>query len=88
MTANEWDLYSDKEGADEAAATINEAVTKEVRKVLAADPKLDKRKLAAQARDNVYKVMDGIIGFGARDTEPETVLVIELEDALGVEVDR
>jgi hypothetical protein len=78
--ADEWDLYSDKAGAEEAAQALGDKLEE---LVLAArrvnNCTLDE---AVRIRDLMYIEMDKYEGIGARDTEPETILVQRIEAAL------
>jgi len=52
---------------------------------LRAEPCLSEHKLATQIRDVMYKLMATYANAGASDTEPQCVLVDELETAFGLE---
>lgn len=73
LTADDWELYATKEGAEEAAQAINNALAKAVNAGLPAE----------QVEDHMYKVMMGIRGFGALDTEPRQVLRVILSRIYG-----
>jgi len=86
LTADGWQLYAMK-GAKAVAADLSGTLTVRVREAkaqLAKEPCLSKRKLAKQIRDKMYETMSRVYKFGARDTEPECVLVSELETAFGL----
>ena len=79
-TADEWDFYSDKPGAEEAAETLGAKLEELVLAARAANNcTLDE---ARRIRDLMYIEMDKYEGIGARDTEPETILVSRIEAAL------
>lgn len=73
LTADDWELYTTKEGAEEAAQAINNALAEAVNAGLPAD----------QVEDHMHKVMMGIRGFGALDTEPRQVLRVILSRIYG-----
>jgi hypothetical protein len=52
---------------------------------LQANPELSERKLAEGIRDKMYKLMSKYADDGAMDTEPQCVLVEELERAFGLD---
>lgn len=64
LSADDWELFATKEGAEEAAQLINGELAKAVNAGLPAD----------QVEDHMHKVMMGVRGFGALDTEPRQVL--------------
>lgn len=93
-----WQIYSyDYDGDDTAAdrarvkrraASLSKRLTKLVhaaRKRLAENPQLSERKLAVEVRDKMHKLMNKYADDGAQDTEPQCVLVAELEQAFGLE---
>ena len=73
LTADDWELYVQNEGAEEAAQAINNALAEAVNAGLPAD----------QVEDHMHKVMMGIRGFGALDTEPRQVLRVILSRIYG-----
>ena len=96
LDADGWQLYTfdaeeieaGKPDSEASAREISAALTLAVREAkarLKADPCLSEKKLARKIRDEIYKVMDKHSKAGARDTEPEGVLVSELETAFGLE---
>ena len=99
LTVNGWQLYSyewdDEDGASKRrsrvkrrAASLSNRLTKLVRaaqKRLRENPQLSERKLAIEVRDKMHKLMDKYSDDGAQDTEPQCVLVAELERAFGLE---
>lgn len=87
LTAEAWQLYTTSMDCDAAAEAINDALTSEVQAAkarLEIEPALSKKKIAEQVRDAVYAVMNFFTDHGARDTEPEVVLVAELERIFGL----
>lgn len=89
-TAADWDLYESVKGAATAGKQLGDALKKALREaheriLKGADPRAE----AVRVRDDMYRRMDKFIKVGARDTEPETILVmciervLELEDELG-----
>lgn len=93
LDANGWQLYSydgyeHQRRAKRRAASLSKRLTKLVAKAkakLIANPLLSERKLGEQVRDEMYKLMSKYADDGARDTEPECVLVEELERAFGLD---
>lgn len=94
-----WQLYTydwdDEDGAAKRRArskrrgeSLSKRLTKLVRAAkarLAENPQLSERKLAIEVRAKMHKLMDKYIEDGAQDTEPQCVLVSELERAFGLE---
>lgn len=80
-TAADWQLY-DNPGADEAARAISAALEHELAAAAGSPANMA---TAAYVRDRVYAVMDRYEDLGARDTEPECVLVQAIERALELE---
>lgn len=79
-TADEWDFYSDKPGAEEAAETLGAKLEELVLAARSANNcTIDE---AQRIRDLMYAEMAKYEGIGARDTEPETILVSRIEAAL------
>ncbi len=64
LSADDWELYTNEEGAEEAAQAINNALAEAVNAGLPPD----------QVEDHMHKIMLNIRGFGALDTEPRAVL--------------
>jgi hypothetical protein len=88
LTAEGWQAYSDMKGAKAVAADLSGTLTGLVREAKAkikAEPCLSERKLAEQIRDKMHKHLDRVSKFGFADTEPQCVLVSELETAFGLE---
>jgi len=95
LTVNGWQLYSYEwdEGPEATKArarvkrrarSLSKRLTKLVRKAherLAENPQLSERKLAEEVRDKMYALMGRYSSDGAMDTEPQCVLVAELEEA-------
>lgn len=93
-----WQLYTyewdDEPGAGKRrqrvkrrGASLSKRLTKLVRRAherLERNPQLSARKLAFEVRDKMYKLMSQYSDDGARDTEPEAVLVSEIENAFGL----
>lgn len=80
--ANRWQLYSTMRGVQAVAADLSGSLTVHVRKAMAdlmADSRLSERKLAESVRDTMYTHLAGAAKFGASDSEPQCVLVAELE---------
>ena len=81
-SADEWDFYSDKPGAEEAAETLGAKLEE-----LLLDAYTTNRCTHADAvriRELMYAEMAKYDGIGARDTEPETILVSRIESALNL----
>lgn len=79
-TADDWDLYSEKPGAEAAAERLGAKLEELVLVARKANNcTLDE---AVRIRDLMYAEMDQYEGIGARDTEPETILVSRIEAAL------
>jgi len=99
LTVNGWQLYSYEWDDDEDSAKNRarakrrgESLSKRLSKLVNAakarlvkNPQLSERKLAVEVRDKMYSLMSKYADDGARDTEPEGVLVSELETAFGLE---
>jgi len=88
LDASGWQLYSDMKGVGKVARSLSAKLTTRVAKAkkrLAKEPALSERKLAQKIRDEMYTHMDKVDDFGARDSEPEGVLVCELETAFGLD---
>ena len=71
-----WQLYSTQDGAEAAAQALTEALTDWLdwgTQSIAGG--LDTMLVAQTVRDNMYEVMTAYEALGARDTEPECVLV-------------
>lgn len=97
LTNEGWQLYtySWEDGASKERArskrrgeSLSKRLTKLVREAkakLKATPELSERKLAESVRDQMHKLMDKYSDDGAQDTEPQCVLVSELERAFGLE---
>lgn len=82
--ADGWDLFSDRKGAKEAAAVINNSFNDEMTKAFVAMADGTPRHVAAKAmREAVETTMQNIEGFGASDTEPRTILWREMGRVLG-----
>jgi len=97
LDVSDWQLYSyewdDGEAKKRAeskrrAVSLSKRLTKLVGKAqerLKAEPALSERKLAEGVRDEMYKLMDKYADSGASDSEPQGVLVSELEEAFDLE---
>jgi hypothetical protein len=97
LTASGWQLYTyeweDGEAKERAKSkrrglSLSKRLTKLVRKAkerLKAEPMLSEAKLAAEVRDQMYDLMGKYADSGASDTEPQCVLVSELERAFELE---
>ena len=91
LDSDGWQLYSDEDGetaSSEAArklsADLTFAVT-EAKRALRDEPLLSERKLAEKVRDKMGPLMEAFDDQGACDTEPQYVLVAEIERAFGLE---
>lgn len=83
-SANDWNLFADKKGADEAAEKINQVFNGEMTKAFVAMSEGVPRHHASQnMREAIERVMEEIEGFGASDTEPLTVLAREMIFVMG-----
>jgi hypothetical protein len=91
--ADGWQMYS-YEGyehlrrAKRRGVSLSKRLTKLVNAAkakLAVNPDLSERKLAVGVRDAMHKLMDKYADDGAQDTEPQCVLVAELECAFGLD---
>ena len=81
-TADEWDIYSDKPGAEEAAETLGAKLEELLLAAFSANNCTHEE--AVRIRDIMYAEMAKFEGLGASDTEPETILVSRIEAALGL----
>lgn len=84
-TADEWDIYSDKPGAEQAAAALGDKLEELLRAALQANNRTHEE--AVRIRDLMYAEMEKYEGIGATDTEPETILCSRIESALGLKYD-
>jgi hypothetical protein len=83
-----WQSYSDMKGAKAAAADLSGTLTGLVQKAkasLKAEPCLSEHKLAERIRDEMHQHMERVSSLGFSDTEPQCVLISELEEAFGLE---
>lgn len=93
LSVDGWQMYSFEDyehlaRAKRRAASLSKRLTKLVRKAkadLADNPCLSESKLAVRVRDEMHKLMDKYGDDGAQDTEPQCVLVEELERAFGLD---
>jgi hypothetical protein len=88
LDAGGWQLYSETKGVGKVARSLSAKLTTRVKKAkarLKKEPALSERKLAAEIRDDMYGHMSKVSDFGARDSEPECVLVAELESAFDLD---
>ena len=91
LDSDGWQLYSDEPGSTasaDAARIMSELLTELVANAkaqLKVTPALSERKLAINIRDAMYDLMDKFDNEGARDSEPEGVLVAELERAFDLD---
>lgn len=73
LTADDWELYMSKEGAEEAAVALNNALAEAVN--------------AGMSGEEVESAMHGLMSrlskFGAMDTEPRYVLTTLLRRIFG-----
>ena len=81
-TADEWDIYSDKPGAEEAAETLGAKLEELLLAAFSANNCTHDE--AVRIRDLMYAEMAKFQGLGATDTEPETILVSRIESALSL----
>ena len=82
MTAAAWDLYAGHAGAEDAAQMLGNTLRDKLD-----DARATGRcnlETAGQIRDSMYHEMNKCLRFGARDTEPEIILVTAIERALGL----
>lgn len=73
LSADDWELHATKEGAEEAAQAINNALAEAVNAGLPAE----------QVEEHMYKVLTSIRGFGALDAETRQVLRVILSRIYG-----
>jgi hypothetical protein len=88
LDADGWQIYSSGKGAKAVAADLTGSLNGLIAKAkerLKAEPMLSEHKLAEHVRDEMHKHMERVIEWGAMDTEPQCVLVSELETAFGLE---
>lgn len=81
-TPEEWELYG-LEGAPAAALEIGNLLLEKLTKAHAENQ--SNLQTAVRIRDEMYGEMTRFEKLGARDTEPECVLVDTIEKALGLE---
>jgi hypothetical protein len=81
-TADAWDLYSDMPGAEEAAQDLGRLLEE----LVATARNSGNRTMveACRIRDLMYLEMARYQRLGTRDTEPEAILVITIQNALGL----
>ena len=90
LTAEEWQLYTTSMPCDEAAKALNielDNLLKEVKSAITQKPS-EKIALALYVRDRMLSLMNKYAGWGARDTEPEWVLVDTINKELGTKISR
>jgi hypothetical protein len=90
MYTYEWEDGVSKERArsKRRGLSLSKRLTKLVEAAkakLAANPLLSEHKLAESVRDEMHKLMNKYADDGAMDTEPQCVLVAELERAFGLD---
>lgn len=95
LTADGWELYGYDDGESKLRARAKRrglSLSKRLTKLVAAakarllkNPQLSEHKLAVETRDTMYKLMGNYADDGACDTEPQCVLVSELETAFGLD---
>lgn len=78
-TARQWELYTSKQGSAFAAKNLHARLTA----LLKAHPErsLDNARFI---RDEMYVTMNKYRNYGARDTEPESILVEVIERELSL----
>jgi hypothetical protein len=81
-TADEWDMYADKPGAEEAAETLGAKLEELLLAAHSANNCTHAE--AVRIRDLMYVEMAKFEGIGATDTEPETILVSRIEAAMNL----
>ena len=64
LSAEDWELFSDQAGAEEAARALNKALEQAV----------NEKRSAEEVIQHMESVMDAYAHLGARDSEPEYVL--------------
>lgn len=87
LDADGWQLYSSDESIA-AAKALSESLTlavSEAKAKLGSEPMLSEHKLAEGIRNSMYTLMRRFSDTGASDTEPQCVLVAELETAFGLD---
>jgi 3-deoxy-D-arabino-heptulosonate 7-phosphate (DAHP) synthase len=82
-TADGWDLYSESPGADEAADTLSRLLEEKL--TAAYRVGLNDEENAGRIRQEMYEEMEVFRTLGARDTEPQLVLVRAIEASFGLE---
>ena len=83
---DDYSLATNRARSKRRGISLSKRLTKLVAKAkerLKANPLLAEVKLAEQIRDKMYKLMGKYDDDGAMDTEPQCVLVSELERAFG-----
>jgi hypothetical protein len=88
LDADGWQIYTSDKGSKAVAADLTGSLNTLVAKAkarLKAEPMLSKHKLAEQVRNKMYTHMERVVRFGAMDTEPQNVLIDELETAFGLD---
>jgi len=97
LTASGWQLYTyeweDGEAKKRAQSkrrgqSLSKRLTKlvaEAKARLKVEPALSEKKLAYGVQEKMYALMSKYSDSGARDSEPEGVLVCELEQAFDLE---
>ena len=85
MTAGDWQIYQSMQGSGIAASILTRLLEKQIRK---AKEKIaegyDASKQAIAVRDRMLFTMTKLRKYGARDTEPECVLVETIEKELNL----
>jgi hypothetical protein len=74
LSADEWELYENERGCDEAAKALNETLQAEIARRGATRTSVLKE---------MTKAMDLLSRFGASDTEPRCVLYDILDEVFG-----
>ena len=85
MTAGDWQIYQSMQGSGIAASILTRLLEKQIRK---AKEKIaegyDASKQAIAVRDRMLFTMTKLRKYGARNTEPECVLVETIEKELNL----
>ena len=84
-----WELYDSEKGAQSANKVLSNKLKINIERAKQKIQKgSDKEKVAKEVRDRMYQIMERYRKLGARDTEPETVLVQIIRQELGADIDR
>ena len=78
LSADDWELYTNKPGAEKVAQQLNTAFMSAVNNGLS----------AGEVEDSIHQVMNALKQFGAYDTEPRYVLRVLLRKVFGQEYEE